>query len=272
MAFKGKVALVTGAASGMGKLSVLRLVRMGARVAAVDINESGLIELAKEHRNISSYPCDISDQAEVAKLVDNIERDLGSIDRLTHAAAIMPLSMLSDQPVDKIVQINRINFEGTVFLTQAVVPRMIKRNKGDVILFGSVAGDAPLPFAGAYCASKAAVNAYAKQLILENSNSNLRIMLVCPPPVNTPLLDQKNTGISMDFNKKERSWLVVEPHYVLEKIEQAIESNETILYPGLLAKTFLWYARLAPKHYMKTTLDNSKTDEPHSQKRFSKSF
>lgn len=269
MAFHGKVALVTGASSGMGKQSALRLVRMGAKVAAVDINEQGLEELSKEHRNITPFPCDISNSIEVEKLIEKVEKDLGPIDRLTHAAAVMPLAMLSDQPAEKIVQINRINYEGTVFLTQAVISRMAQRKKGDVILFGSIAGDSPLPFAGAYCASKAAVNAYAKQLIIENKGNPLRIMLVCPPPVNTPLLDQRNTGIAMDFRKKERKWMVVEPYFVLEKIEQAIEEGEQILYPGLLAKTFLWYYRLAPRHYMKTTMENSKTDEGQTQHLFS---
>jgi len=258
MAFFGKVALVTGGASGMGRLSAQRLAQEGAKVAALDVNESGLAETAALNSNITTYRCDISNPEDVNAVVKKVTEELGPIDRLTHCAAIMPLQSLSAMPAEKIVQISRINYEGTVYITKAILPDMVARNKGDIILFGSIAGDVPLPFAGAYCASKGAVNAIARQLITENLKNDVRIALVCPPPVNTPLLDANRTGMKFDFESAKKRKLVVEPEVILECVEESLDKGKQVIYPSWVAKAFVLYFRLFPGMYMRETLKNSK--------------
>ena len=151
----------------------------------------------------------------------SVEAKLGSVDRLVNAAAIMPLGGIGEMSVGLIVKMMRINYEGTVYLTKYLLPKMLARNSGEMILFGSVAGDIPLPAAGAYCASKAAVNAYVNHLSHENRKSNLKILLVSPHVVNTPLLDSAKTGMAISMggaNAKPSPMdkLVAQPEFILD--------------------------------------------------------
>ena len=91
-----KNAIVTGAASGMGRISAKRLAADGVRVAAVDINEENLNQLRQESNNISIFPCDLSDSSAVKSMMDEVKSQMGPIDRVTHAGAVMPMGKVKD--------------------------------------------------------------------------------------------------------------------------------------------------------------------------------
>ena len=162
-----KVALVTGAASGMGRISSKRVAADGVHVAAVDVNEKGFSELKPESNNISTFPCDLSDSNAVKSMVQQVQSEVGSIDRVTNAGAIMPLGRVADLSAESINQLMRINYEGTVNIVANVLPQMIERDSGQIILFGSIAGTCPVEHMSAYSASKAAVNMYGEILAKE---------------------------------------------------------------------------------------------------------
>ncbi len=266
MDMKGKVALVTGAASGMGRLTAQRLATRGAKVAALDINGEGLRETEALHQNIKAFVCDISDLSKVRSTVDSVRKEFNGIDRLVHCAAVMPMSLIKDTPIEKTLRIMKINFEGTVHILDAVLPEMVARNEGEIIVFGSVAGDIQMPYGGAYCASKSALNAYVKQLIMENQLNAVRIMLVCPPAVDTPLLSQAQTGMRYDFDKQKRQKLVVDPNVLLDKVDRAFAKNKKVVYPTWVAKFVLWFCRLMPLTFMKQTFKSATQDiNPISQ-------
>jgi short-subunit dehydrogenase len=183
-----KVAVVTGAASGMGRIYALRMARAGIQVAAMDQTESALQQLQAECENVHPYLCDVTDLAQVQLTLDNIGQQLGPIDRLAHCAAIMPAGTLTSHPVPSIHQLMTVNYGGTVNVVTAVLQGMQAQRKGEIVIFGSLGGHVPVPECGAYCASKAAVNIFAEILIEENRNSGVHFMLVCPSLVITPLL------------------------------------------------------------------------------------
>src|SRR5215510_9990696 len=105
-----RVALITGAASGMGRLTAQRLGRGGCRVAALDVNEVGLAETAHASANIQRFPVDVTDAKEVEQVVERVEAELGPIDRVHNAAAIMPTGFLMDQDSALIQRIMEINY------------------------------------------------------------------------------------------------------------------------------------------------------------------
>ena len=114
MAFHGKVALVTGAASGMGRLSARRLAAAGAQVAILDVNEAGLRETQGDLASLRAFPVDVTDARAVSAVVRQVESELGPIDRVMNAAAIMPTDRLLAQDADLINRIMAINYGGTV--------------------------------------------------------------------------------------------------------------------------------------------------------------
>lgn len=255
MAFHGRVALVTGGGSGMGRIFARRMADGGAQVAVLDVNEPGLHETKDRRPNIHPYVCDVTDRDRVEEVVAAVERDLGTIDRVVHAAAIMPAApLLADDP-DRVKRLMRINYDGTVHLTYATLPTMVARGAGDFIVFGSVAAYALTPNLGAYCATKAAVNAFVEVLIQENADSGVRIHLTCPPMVNTPLLQQAfDTAPPRSLQKGLDRNIAAKPEEIVELIEKAIEKGQAISFPGPMAKGLYGMRRLAPNLLWKIIL------------------
>jgi NAD(P)-dependent dehydrogenase (short-subunit alcohol dehydrogenase family) len=261
MAFHGKVVLVTGAGSGLGRLAARRLAAGGASVAAIDIDEQGLKETAAHHESTGELALgetvsvtgardqllrrqtmrtavlDVTDAEAVRSEVAVIESDLGPIDRVVNAAAIMPTSLLLDQDLEEIHRIMRINYGGVVNVTMATLPGMIERGRGDLIQFASMAGWVPTPHFGAYDASKFAVVAFTEVLYHETRGRGVRIVCVCPPPVATPLLDQATSRPKLLATTPP-----IAPEVVLESVERSLEAGRLWAFPGR-GTSLLWRIR-----------------------------
>jgi len=241
MAFRGSVALVTGGGSGMGRLAAQRLAAEGAKVAAIDVNEEGLAETAREHQGITAYPLDVTDERAVSETVSRIEGELGPIDRVMNAAAIMPTGLLMDQDMRLINRIMEINYGGTVNVTMATLPGMLQRGRGDLVNFASIAGWYPSIHFGAYNASKFAVVAFTEVLYHENRKKGVRFACVCPPPVATPLLDQAKSNPKILENLPP-----IEPAQVLDRIEAGLEKGTLMVFPNAMAKATWRLRRFMP--------------------------
>lgn len=236
-----RVALITGAASGMGRLAAQRLGRGGCKVAALDINEVGLAETAHASPNIQRFLVDVTEPKEVEQVIERVEAELGPIDRVHNAAAIMPTGLLLDQDSALIHKIMEINYGGTVNVCQAVLPRMLTRGRGDLVNFASIAGWLPAPHFGAYNASKFAVVAYTEVLYHENRGRGVRFACVCPPPVATPLLQQAKSK-----PKVLDTMPPIAPERVLDAIERGLERGRLMVYPDLASGMVVRLRRFIP--------------------------
>jgi NAD(P)-dependent dehydrogenase (short-subunit alcohol dehydrogenase family) len=250
----GKIALVTGGASGMGQIIARRLVAGGAVVAIFDVNEQALRETAASQENLHPFRCDISNLEEVTARVEEVSARLGAIDLLVHAAALMPSHKLQDETHENMERLFRINYFGTTYMVRAVLPSMIQRGSGRIIAFGSIAGIALVPHMGAYCATKAAVNAYMEVLQNEIRDSGVRAHLVCPPAVNTPLVDQTlATDSPGSIIEAKKSGRLADPEKIVDAIEKGVRKDRDIIYPGEAKLLYLWRA-LLPKLWWKTVM------------------
>jgi NAD(P)-dependent dehydrogenase (short-subunit alcohol dehydrogenase family) len=248
MAFHGKVALVTGAASGMGRISARRLAEAGARVALLDRDAEGLTETAAGAEGLRAYPCDVSDGKAVRDVVARVVDELGAIDRVTHCAAIMPTSLLAEADPEWIQKLMRVNYDGTVHVVMATLPAMLARRSGDLIVYGSIAGQVPAPHFGAYGATKAAVNLFMEVLAYENRGSGVRILLVCPPMTDTPLLEQARASSDpRSLRRGIEDRRVADPEVVVQEAEDALERGRWVVYPTREAKFVVGLRRFAPK-------------------------
>jgi short-subunit dehydrogenase len=159
----------------------------------------------------------------------------------------MPTSKLAEQDTREIRGVMAINYGGTVNAVQAVLPGMAQRDAGELIIFGSTGGSVLVPDCGAYCASKAATNLYTEMLIEETRGSGVRVMLVCPALVDTPLLQQavatSNPKVIADSIAKNR---FADPELIIDEVEKALRKRTEILMPGAEAKAVMWLRRMSP--------------------------
>ncbi|MBT4161899.1 MAG: SDR family oxidoreductase [Gammaproteobacteria bacterium] len=220
---------ITGAGSGMGRLAARTFAGQGYQVAAVDVNEKGLLETAENHQNIRTFNADVTSYEAVAEAVEETESKLGPIKKVYNAAAIMPLGKVVDQDIEIFHKVMDINYNGVVNVSKAVMPKLLERNEGELINFASMAGWVPILYMAAYNASKFAVVAFTEVLYHEHRDSNVKVVCVCPPPVRTPLLDQaRDTVWPKVFDQGEH----IEAQDVLDAIDQALVDDELFAFPG----------------------------------------
>ena len=254
----GKIAIVTGGASGMGQIYARRLASQGAKVAIFVVNQQGLDATAAESDNITAFRGEISSLDDVNATVAEVADKLGPIDLLVHAAALMPAFTLAEHSHEGMEKLFRINYFGTTYMVRAVLPAMQARGAGRIIAFGSIAGIALVPKMGAYCATKAAVNAYMEVLQNEIRQTGVRAHLVCPPAVNTPLMEQTMaTDTPGSIKESKEKGRLADPEKIIDAIEKGVAKDRDIIYPSEAKLLYLWRA-LAPKLWWKTVMNFEK--------------
>ncbi|HEX6076816.1 MAG TPA: 2,3-dihydro-2,3-dihydroxybenzoate dehydrogenase [Micromonosporaceae bacterium] len=187
----GKIALVTGAAGGIGAAVTSALAAEGTRVAAVDRDADRLELLVKaarvEDRTITAVPLDVTDRDGVEATVDRIERDLGPVGLLVNVAGVLhPSDTLSttDTAWDDTIAVNTTGVFG---VSRAVARRMVPRRDGAIVTVASNAAGVPRSGMAAYAASKAAASAFTRCLGLELAKYGIRCNVVAPGSTDTPM-------------------------------------------------------------------------------------
>jgi short-subunit dehydrogenase len=173
----------------------------------------------------------------------SIEQRVGCVDRLVNAAAIAPTLLLAEQPIDDIRRAMEVNYFGLVNATKAALPGMLRRGRGDVVQFGSLAAWVPSPYFGAYSATKAAVVSFSETLAFELRDTPLRVVCVCPPLVETPRSDQVAEHAPGGFDRLPR----IRPEEVLDSIEDALERRRLFAFPGRGTAMVWRLRRLVPR-------------------------
>ena len=187
---KGRHAVVTGGASGLGLAIAERLAASGATVTIWDVDEKGARAAAGKLGG-HSVVADVSDLASVTRAVDATLKLAPAIDILINNAGITgPNDKLWDYPADAWRRVFAVNVDGVFNCCRAVVPSMRAKNYGRIVNIASVAGKEGNPNASAYSASKAAVIALTKSLGKELADTGIRVNCVTPAAVRTPLFAQ----------------------------------------------------------------------------------
>jgi 2,3-dihydro-2,3-dihydroxybenzoate dehydrogenase len=190
--FAGTVALVTGAAGGIGEAVTLALAHAGAAVAAVDVDEADLGRLAVRAGgaagSVTGFTADVGAAAQVEQTVAAVEERLGPIEFLVNCAGVLraaPVLSLTEQEWDDTFS---VNVRGTFLVSSAVARRMVERRRGAVVTVASNAAAVPRMRMAAYGASKAAATAFTKSLGLELAGSGIRCNVVAPGSTDTTML------------------------------------------------------------------------------------
>jgi len=190
MRLKDKVALVTGAGSGMGLSIAETYAREGAKVGVLDVNESAAKEVARTiGKNAIAVRCDVAKRADIEAALSATERAFGNINVLVNNAGIShvnkPMLDIDEAEFDRVFA---VNVKGVFLFTQAAVPYFRRSGGGAVINIGSTAGLRPRPGLSAYNATKGAVHNLTKTLAVELAPDKIRVTAIAPVATDTPLL------------------------------------------------------------------------------------
>ena len=193
--YAGRVALVTGAGSGIGRATARRLAAEGAAVACLDVTEDAVAlvaeEIAKEASDAGgsalALRCDVTDEDAVAVAVARAVDELGPIDNLCNIAGIGGFAHTPEQSLAGWDKIIAVNLTGTFLMCRAVLPSMLERG-GAIVNTVSTAGIIGQPYSAAYCASKGGVKLLTKALAVEYMGRGVRVNGVAPGGVDTPII------------------------------------------------------------------------------------
>lgn len=232
--FSGQVAIVTGAAGGIGSAVAEALAAEGAIVAAVDNDENRLGEvvgkLSAEQFQVSGYQADVTDRGQVAGVVDRIERELGAIDVLVTAAGVLRLGAALDAVASDWRASFEVNLDGVVHFAQAVARRMRVRRQGVIVTVASNAARVPRMQMAAYGASKAAAVSYIKTLGLEMARYGIRCNVVSPGSTNTKMLRSMWSSEADQTATISGSLDAYKPGIPLRRIAEARDIADVVLF------------------------------------------
>jgi len=181
-AFSGRVAVVTGAASGIGRALAERFLQAGARVALLDRDAAGVERAARElgrQGEAFGRPLDVTDPGACEAVLAEVAERFGGIDVLAANAGITHRSTFARTGVEVFRRVMEVNFFGALHCTKAALPWLLQ-SRGQVVVTSSVAGFAPLLGRSGYCASKHALHGCFETLRCELRDEGVHVMLVCP--------------------------------------------------------------------------------------------
>lgn len=186
--FAGRVALVTGGASGMGAATVRELAANGATVVIVDRNGDGAQAVAAAVGAPAPVIGDVSRADFCNATVARVIAQHGRLDILVNAAGIIKRTDVIATSDEAWRQIFGVNVDGIFFMCRAALPQMKAQGRGVIINFGSIWGDIGATGVAAYCATKGAVHNLTRAMALDHARDGIRVLAVCPGEVDTPML------------------------------------------------------------------------------------
>ena len=189
--------LVTGAGSGIGRATTLRLLSEGARVVATDVYSEGLDGISGSP-SLTTFPMDVADETSVITGTATAIEHLGGLDVLVNAAGILLAEHTHETPLELWNLLLGVNLTGTFLVTREALPALLVTGKGVVVNFSSTAATFGHPYMAAYAAGKGGVQAFTHSLALEYSKQGLRAVSIAPGSVKSGASDALVNGLPTD--------------------------------------------------------------------------
>ncbi len=222
---KDKTVLITGGASGIGRLVGLTLAARGAKILVWDLNAGNITKLEEEARGrgffIKGWVCDVSNKDEVYRLAEIVKAEVGPVDILVNNAGVVSGSSFLETPDEKILKTMEVNTQAQFWTTKAFLPAMIERNTGHLVTISSAAGIIGVTGLADYSASKFAAFGFheAIRMELRRLKSRVRTTVVCPFFIDTGMFQGVKTRFPLLLP-------ILKPEYAARRICRAILHNQ----------------------------------------------
>ena len=236
-----KTIWITGGSTGIGKALAIRFANEGWNVAISARRENLLKELSDRYENISPFPLDVTDKENCKNIFNQVKEKFGEIDICFFSTGTWDPKKEKDIDVEQIENVFKINFFGTVNSIKAVEEYYKNRNEGTIAIVSSIAGYRGLPNSTGYGPSKSALNNLAESLYFDFGRHNVRVCLVSPGFIKTPMTDKND--FKMPFLKT--------PEFAADKIYDGLINRKSfeIHFPKELTLTLKFFSILPYKLY-----------------------
>jgi NAD(P)-dependent dehydrogenase (short-subunit alcohol dehydrogenase family) len=256
--YRGKTVLVTGAAGGLGSALCREFGRLGATIAALDLDGARVDCLAATLRaegiQMLGLACDVSKKDDCQRAIAQASAAFGGIDVLVNNAGISARCLLRQTDTDVIGRVLAVNFFGAVHATQAALESLIAR-RGQIVVISSIAGFSPLVGRTAYAASKHALHGFFDSLRSELRDHGVAVTVVCPSFIATGI---ERAALGGDGNPavhaRSTAGGQAEPDEVAGRIVAAARRNRRLCLPAATSRLAWWISRLAPRLYERLML------------------
>ncbi|XP_043678080.1 estradiol 17-beta-dehydrogenase 11-like [Vespula pensylvanica] len=242
----GEIALVTGAAGGLGRALALNLVNHGAIVVIWDINQKGIDETMKLIKAAGGtcygYICDVRNREDIYKKAKLVQAEVGQVNILINNAGVINIGIFWKTPDNLLSHVMEVNILSQFWTVKAFLPEMIESNKGHIVNIASIAGLIGFPTVVDYCTSKYAAIGFSEalQMELDFHGHDIKTTVVCPIFIH-------NTGIST--TKYSGIFSTLSPQEVAERTITSLRCNtELVLLPSYM-QFVLFFKRILPRYF-----------------------
>lgn len=242
MSGAGRIAVITGASSGIGQATAELLAREGFRLALIarrqDRLEKIAVQIRQEGGEAISFPTDLTDETECTSIVERVRSALGTVDVLVNNAGVGWYGFGEWMPWDTARQMIEVNIASLTNLTLLLLSEMKERGVGHIINIGSIAGSIPSQGVALYSATKAFVDALTTSLYRELTGTNVKISVVRAGAVATPFYD--NASKSPSSSSIPVEWLAIRPETVANRVRDLIRRPTRIIYVPRILRIVPW--------------------------------
>jgi 3-dehydrosphinganine reductase len=254
MDLNGKSAIVTGGSSGIGKAIAKLLVRRGANVFLIarrdDLLRAAVADMKEEavgaSQRFGCFSADVSDLTAVKEAVKAAEAECGPTEVLVNSAGVSNPGYVERLPIPGMEAEIKINYMGTMYTVKQVVDGMVERRRGWILNVSSIAGLKGIFGYTGYCGSKFAVIGFSEALRSELRPYGVRVSVLCPPDVDTPMLEGENKVKPLETMRIAEGAKVMQPDDVARAAMEGMEKGSFIIIPNFSGKMFRIANRFLP--------------------------